>query len=725
MGFSPWVTDFGEPIYAPQDFDLNNKIKQAVDRDAMCCRLDADAPTHDEDDLPVEHAQIRGSATPSVNAVTSDSLASAPTASNGGSQTSASPTPAMSSAASPVVPADNISKDKFHAKQRAKARRLKKRPLSDAAGAPGVAKRVVKGVAVKRRAAALALSASVPSEGEVAAALAADSSSATIAGAEPIHTDFALSMDALPVAKTAFVGKRLAQTASDRADVSKGDLLAAGYQYVPWDGRPILDREEHVFAVLAGRPRDQSWDGINGELQRLFDITRDAYQFTAQQVTHRRGAFPAVTCGISYGGGQQRVSNLTQKEHNHAVLDALIKQAAVRRVANFGSAAFQLFAPRLYDYYEDSMNALYLQDPSLRPNFTNNVFAAATFNLGPRTISYTHLDHLNLPWGWCAITAVGNFDPIAGGHIVLHDLRMVIEFPPGSTILIPSAILRHSNTTIAADERRYSFTQFSAGGLFRWIEHGFQPAKNAPAGTIANTPSPLAEEQGTMDSEQGHGHEDSKVARQRMLRRERNRRYQQKLKGIIRTMKTAVPTTALPTASNIQIASAESRHPSSSGVQPIAPLQPPSAVPARTSRAYQVLRVPHTPDGTASSSRNPIQLPITPGTMDQSYLRDLNAALLAWGFVDDPRGILRRFDEQRAARDDGQDGMDAEWIHSVEDWLLEGDELLDSMQQLVVSGCMSSLCAEELGRVWGELSAIAFKVQLLMAGIEVRLDRLL
>ncbi|KAJ2975653.1 hypothetical protein NUW54_g11694 [Trametes sanguinea] len=41
MGFSPWVTDFGEPIYAPQDFDLNNKIKQAVDRDAMRCRLDA------------------------------------------------------------------------------------------------------------------------------------------------------------------------------------------------------------------------------------------------------------------------------------------------------------------------------------------------------------------------------------------------------------------------------------------------------------------------------------------------------------------------------------------------------------------------------------------------------------------------------------------------------------------------------------------------------------
>ncbi|KAJ2999325.1 hypothetical protein NUW54_g6950 [Trametes sanguinea] len=532
-------------------------------------------------------------------------------------------------------------------------------------------------------------------------------------------------MDALPVAKTAFVGKRWRRPPATARMFLRTICLLLDISTFPgtvdYVGPYLTEKNGYSqfspvdLEIRVGTALTESCKGSSTSLATPTNSRRNR-SHTAEAL------FRPVTCGISYGGGQQRVSNLAQNEHNHAVLDALIKQAAVRRVANFGSAAFQLFAPRLYDYYEDSMNALYLQDPSLRPNFTNNVFAAVTFNLGRRTISYTHLDHLNLPWGWCAITAVGNFDPIAGGHIVLHDLRMVIEFPPGSTILIPSAILRHSNTTIAADERRYSFTQFSAGGLFRWIEHGFQPAKNAPAGTIANTPSPLAEEQGTMDSEQGHGHEDSKVTRQRMLRRERNRRYQQKLKGIIRTMKTAVPTTALPAASNIQIASAESRHPSSSGVQPIAPPQPPSAVPARTSRAYQVLRVPHTPDG---SSRNPIQLPITPGTMDQSSLRDLNAALLAWGFVDDPRGFLRRFDEQRAARDDGQDDMDAEWIHSVEDWLLEGDELLDSMQQLVVSGCMSSLCAEELGRVWGELSAIAFKVQLLMAGIEVRLDRLL
>jgi hypothetical protein len=57
---------------------------------------------------------------------------------------------------------------------------------------------------------------------------------------------------------------------------------------------------------------------------------------------------------------------------------------------------------------------------------------------------------------------------------VLWDLQLVIEFPPGSTILIPSAVLHHSNIPIQKGEERYSFTQYTAGGLFRWVDHGFQ-----------------------------------------------------------------------------------------------------------------------------------------------------------------------------------------------------------------------------------------------------------
>ena len=89
---------------------------------------------------------------------------------------------------------------------------------------------------------------------------------------------------------------------------------------------------------------------------------------------------------------------------------------------------------------------------------------------------------MNLPFGWCAITALGPFDPTHGGHLVLWDLKIVIEFPPGSTILIPSATLRHSNMAIQPGEKRFSITQYTAGGLFRWVDHGFQPSEDYISG---------------------------------------------------------------------------------------------------------------------------------------------------------------------------------------------------------------------------------------------------
>lgn len=105
--------------------------------------------------------------------------------------------------------------------------------------------------------------------------------------------------------------------------------------------------------------------------------------------------------------------------------------------------------------------------------FEGSAFANLTLNLGPRTVTFAHRDFANLCWGWCAVCALGNFDPDHGGHLVLWDLKLVIRFPPGSTIIIPSAMVRHSNTSIGMNETRYSITQYSASGLFCWVENGF------------------------------------------------------------------------------------------------------------------------------------------------------------------------------------------------------------------------------------------------------------
>jgi hypothetical protein len=118
------------------------------------------------------------------------------------------------------------------------------------------------------------------------------------------------------------------------------------------------------------------------------------------------------------------------------------------------------------------MHALHTSQNNLRQNFTTSIFPGASFNLGPYTECYLHRDSQNIAFGFCAVTSIGSFDPKKGGHLVLWEFGIAVEFPPGSTILIPSAIISHCNTAIQDGETRMSMTQFCAGGLFRWVRYG-------------------------------------------------------------------------------------------------------------------------------------------------------------------------------------------------------------------------------------------------------------
>ncbi|KAJ7133851.1 hypothetical protein C8R46DRAFT_923555, partial [Mycena filopes] len=188
----------------------------------------------------------------------------------------------------------------------------------------------------------------------------------------------------------------------------------------------------------------------------------------------RRGQFTAVSTGISFGGGQQRPGNLRNTQTNAAICTTMLASWAFQRIIGFSNSMFRSYAPTLHRFYRDQLRLLRLFGLYLRPLLPEllTVFAACTFNFGPNTVTLPHVDAANLAWGWCCITALGLFNPDLGGHLILWDLRLVIRFPPGSTIMIPSALLRHSNVAIQQGETRYSFTQFTAGGLFRWVHNG-------------------------------------------------------------------------------------------------------------------------------------------------------------------------------------------------------------------------------------------------------------
>lgn len=154
-------------------------------------------------------------------------------------------------------------------------------------------------------------------------------------------------------------------------------------------------------------------------------------------------------------------------------------QRCGRQVINSLSCVEALAAhfPKVYCDLKDTMEKITDRHPNVKPPFaSHSVYPGCTFNLGPQTVTVEHVDPGNKPSVPCAITSLGSYDPDKGGHLYLVDLKLIIRFPPGSTILISSASIRHANLPIQPSETRYSVTQFCPGGLYRWVRHGFRPA---------------------------------------------------------------------------------------------------------------------------------------------------------------------------------------------------------------------------------------------------------
>ncbi|KAJ6456532.1 hypothetical protein C8R45DRAFT_844872 [Mycena sanguinolenta] len=234
-----------------------------------------------------------------------------------------------------------------------------------------------------------------------------------------------------------------------------------------------------MCGVLGSTPRDtSSWKGVTDGAFALLEERRHRIRLPEDQLHHRRAheqeAFPALAYGWSHGGGQTELGELCQNVANTCLTDELLAHEFFRRIVLFANVFFYLWAPLLFAFYSSQMVLLSGWKPSIRPNFVGSVFAAYTFNFCPHAICAPHLDFANLAWGWCAITALGDFDPDVSGHLILWDLRLIIHFPPGSTILLPSAIVRHSNVPIHGHKRRCSFVQYTASSLFRWVHNSFK-----------------------------------------------------------------------------------------------------------------------------------------------------------------------------------------------------------------------------------------------------------
>ncbi|KIY46278.1 hypothetical protein FISHEDRAFT_47536, partial [Fistulina hepatica ATCC 64428] len=285
-----------------------------------------------------------------------------------------------------------------------------------------------------------------------------------------------------PIASTGYIAHQ--PPPPPKEEYSLEDLVSPdsphGFRLQKWDGQvpmPIVNSEGHVVIVLAGCLNDPNWDSIHiAAADELEKAWLEVPWPNKGRTMCKRGNFHALHSGIAFGGGQPRPMNAHHNDMMAVILQVLNQHWAIMHITIFTSTVFLAWAPHLYHLYLNCIEVLLLHHLDLVCNFASSIciWAAVTYNFGPCTVTWPHRDFQNLPYGWCCITALSCFDYCCGGHLILWDLKLIIKFPPGSTILIPSAIVKHSNTYITTNETQYLMTQYSAGGLFHWVKHGFQ-----------------------------------------------------------------------------------------------------------------------------------------------------------------------------------------------------------------------------------------------------------
>ncbi|KAF7371538.1 hypothetical protein MVEN_00008800 [Mycena venus] len=334
-----------------------------------------------------------------------------------------------------------------------------------------------------------------------------------VLGTVPVPVDMALETNTIPVTLTGWMGQtdRAIENAGARdaksaeqegdCDFEKSEiptrrflelneaLAEPGMRLITAEMQgpttAIIDADDQVIVVLNCGPigasdwkrtTEEASTAMDKAAQLLYGPDYDKEPLEQHGDCPRRGPHYAVHMGTGMGGGQQQPTPFTLHYSVTQILTALFFHDAIARFVGMANGLFQMYAPKLYRYYLDTMCELQKWDPNLPllAPLLSCVFACVTFNFGPQTVTFPHLNFLNLAWGWCFITALGWYDYRKGGHLILWDLRLVIEFPPGSTFAIPSAVLRHSNVSIQQGEKRFSMTQYTSAGVFRFVNNGFR-----------------------------------------------------------------------------------------------------------------------------------------------------------------------------------------------------------------------------------------------------------
>ncbi|KAJ7142166.1 hypothetical protein C8R46DRAFT_1233201 [Mycena filopes] len=258
----------------------------------------------------------------------------------------------------------------------------------------------------------------------------------------------------------------------------RGHLQALNFKFIRRDSElaAFVDEHDRVSAVYISSPVEAL------EWQRTV-IQAGHDMLDARQTLHidhigppRASMSAGFRCHGQAGPRPQNILGAMVSMEHIAIAD-LRMSPAIQAIASFQNAALRKLAPRAWSAANTIIEATLANDYGLRLPFDlpnqrprqPTAFSQVEYRFW--TDGVPRREATALPAGLSALTVVGDYHPTEG-ELILWEDQTVLNFPPGSTFLLPKW-MHYSFTAVEAPGYQMVIVQSCDGELDDYVENDF------------------------------------------------------------------------------------------------------------------------------------------------------------------------------------------------------------------------------------------------------------
>ncbi|KAJ3725391.1 hypothetical protein C8R42DRAFT_540155, partial [Lentinula raphanica] len=130
--------------------------------------------------------------------------------------------------------------------------------------------------------------------------------------------------------------------------------------------------------------------------------------------------------GCGFGGGKLCPSNYANTPHNARLIQQVLDDPSVQRVARFVDNGLAMFFPALHRFLSNLLDKILADNPDIRRMFEGCCYGACHFNLH-NAATRQHEDFFNVLFSMCAVYASGQYDHTRAGHFVTWSLGLAAD----------------------------------------------------------------------------------------------------------------------------------------------------------------------------------------------------------------------------------------------------------------------------------------------------------